>query len=126
MSQPDPKPPARVRDHMLLRRLHLTWKECAIGAEYEHEGCDWRRSLHHIHRHPRDDVQANLIMLCGSGTTGCHGRVEARDPDALEALGAVIVMRRADTLDYLIAKLGSWEAAGAWINRYLFAPSLKA
>lgn len=29
---------------------------------------------------------ANLLRLCGSGTTGCHGRIEA-EPAAAKALG---------------------------------------
>jgi hypothetical protein len=37
-------------------------------------------SLHH--RLPRsrgtDNSAANLVLLCGSGTTGCHGEVESQ------------------------------------------------
>jgi hypothetical protein len=29
-----------------------------------------------------DDVADNLVPLCGTGTTGCHGLVEARNPVA--------------------------------------------
>ena len=46
-------------------------------------------SLHHLV--PRslggDDTADNLVGLCGTGTTGCHGRVEARDPWACSLLG---------------------------------------
>jgi hypothetical protein len=47
-------------------------------------------SLHH--RRPRGmggskrldtDMPANLVLLCGSGTTGCHGYVEANRTEAL-------------------------------------------
>lgn len=31
-------------------------------------------------RRPETDLPANLVTLCGSGTTGCHGYVEA-NPD---------------------------------------------
>ncbi|MET1062470.1 MAG: hypothetical protein ABWX71_06205 [Aeromicrobium sp.] len=31
---------------------------------------------------PELNTPANLIMLCGSGTTGCHGRVESRREQA--------------------------------------------
>jgi hypothetical protein len=43
-------------------------------------------------------------MLCGSGTTGCHGRVEARDPDTLLALTRYIRRRRPDIVKYLEGK----------------------
>jgi hypothetical protein len=46
-------------------------------------------TLHHLV--PRslrgDDVAANLVSLCGTGSTGCHGRIEARDPWACTLLG---------------------------------------
>jgi hypothetical protein len=61
-----------VRDPVLLSILHRDWRECALCGQ--HRG---RLSLHHISKHPRDDVEANLVMLCGSGTTGCHGEIEA-------------------------------------------------
>lgn len=47
-------------------------------------GDDW--IAHPLNRHhliPRghgDDIDANIIPLCGSGTSGCHGLVEAHDP----------------------------------------------
>ena len=51
-------------------------------------GCWKRRTLHHIV--PRsmggDDVADNLVALCGHGTTGCHGHLEARDRTALRQL----------------------------------------
>lgn len=30
------------------------------------------------------DTKANLVTLCGSGTTGCHGHVESYRTEALE------------------------------------------
>jgi hypothetical protein len=104
---------------MLLRRLHLTWTDCAIGAEFPDTDCHWLRSLHHIHRHPRDDVQGNLIMLCGDGTRGHHGLVEARDPRTIKRLGYLVRFERPDTLRYLTAKLGDAEKVNAWLTRYL-------
>lgn len=82
----------------------------------EGERCEPINSLHHIHRHPRDDVRANLIMLCGSGTTGHHGSVTAHERWAIEALRAILRASRPDTLDYLAAKLGSPEAASEWLS----------
>lgn len=105
MAATDPKPPARVRDPHLLRRLHRIWRECAL--------CGTGRrplSLHHVSKHPRDDVQANLVMLCGSGTTGCHGRVEHHDPDAVTRLNAHL-RGRPDTVAYLASRQREWLVA---------------
>lgn len=35
-------------------------------------------------RDPRLNRPSNLILLCGSGTTGCHGEVESKRTDARE------------------------------------------
>ena len=54
-----------------MRQAHWAFDECVICG-----GIDI--SIHHIL--PRgqggDDVWENLVPLCGSGTTGCHGGVE--------------------------------------------------
>lgn len=118
--QSDPKPPARIRDGALMALLHHEWRECAL-TEYGLPACLGMspRSLHHIHRHPRDDVRANLVMLCGSGTTGCHGAIEHADPETRLALGGYLRVRRPDTVAYLRAKLGGELAADEWLGRYL-------
>jgi hypothetical protein len=114
----DAKPAERIHDSALLGVLHIRWRECVI--------CDKpigkvaRLSLHHIHRHPRDDVEANLVMVCGDGTTGCHGRIEARDPVVLRMLREHIDTR-AETIEYLDAKLGGLDPALAWLDRYVAA-----
>lgn len=36
-------------------------------------------------RDPRLNMPPNLILLCGSGTTGCHGEVESHRADARAA-----------------------------------------
>lgn len=64
-----------------------------------------------------DDVGANLMRLCGSGTTGCHGKVEARDGDTLRRVGEVIITRRGDVLDYLELKLGGEEQMRSFMLR---------
>lgn len=46
-----------------------------------------RFSLHHrrMRSHPFDGLHepSNLILLCGSGTTGCHGWVHAHPKEAM-------------------------------------------
>lgn len=108
---PDPKPAPRVRDAALLRRLHRELTECEVT------GYRWPLSLHHVSKHPRDDVRGNLVMVEGSGTTGFHGRLEARDPVALHMLGEYLVAERPDTFEYLRWRMG--ETAPAWVKRNL-------
>jgi len=112
LASPDPKPPKRIRDPELLRALHLEWRSCALC------GSTGKLSLHHIHRHPRDDVRANLVMLCGSGTTGCHGRITVNDPVVIRHLGKHLIQQRKDTIEYLGAKLGGVLAVGEWLRRF--------
>jgi hypothetical protein len=120
MSLPDPRPPRRVRDPELLRQLHILWRgECVLadGGECFEE----RYSLHHVHRHPRDDVEANLVMLCGDGTRGHHGRIEAHDRAVSVQLYVYLVRERLDTMAYLGEKLGGVVAVREWLNSQLHA-----
>lgn len=110
---PDPKPGPRIRDPGLLRTLHLRWHSCHLCGSTGHP--IGGLSLHHIHKHPRDDVEANLMMLCGSGTTGCHGDIEARVPAAMIRLARYLVARD-DFLAYLIVKLNGERAAYEWFD----------
>jgi hypothetical protein len=114
IAQPDPKGPPRVKDSVLLTILHREWRECVLCGE--HRG---KLSLHHIHKHPRDDVRPNLVMLCGDGVSGCHGAIEAGDRPTREKLGIYIVMMRLDVIQYLNAKLGGETQADAWLERNL-------
>lgn len=114
MAKPDPKPAARVRDPVLLKILHRDWRECVLCGE--HRG---RLSLHHVSKHPRDDVRENLVMLCGDGVRGCHGAIEAGGREARELLGKHIVEERPDVIEYLNQKLGEGRAA-AWLERMLY------
>lgn len=63
-------------------------------------------SFHHLV--PRslggDDVADNIVPLCGDGTRGCHGLIEARDRSALGALATALTeAERA----YIAARLGA-------------------
>lgn len=116
----DPKPPKVIKDQELLRQLHLEWQECFICMATRYQF--GRLSLHHIHKHPRDDVRGNLVMLCGDGVSGCHGKIEEGDPVTRGLFGLYLVNQRPDTMEYLAGKLGGEEQAKAWMRRYLHAP----
>ncbi len=84
--RPDPRPPKRQRASQTqwadLRQAKSP-RECRLC------GTKTGLSLHHLL--PRSlggsDVLENLCWLCGTGTTGHHGAIEARDPWACSLLG---------------------------------------
>lgn len=80
-----------------------------------------KESLHHILARdgfgpwPRgDDVPANLAPVCGDGTRGCHGKLEARDPRARARLRSALMPRN---LHYLTFKIGGVERTAAFLER---------
>ena len=53
---------------------------------------------HRIHGDRSDNRASNLVAMCGSGTTGCHGWAESHRKDAREVWGwEVSKHRRQDT-----------------------------
>jgi hypothetical protein len=115
---PDPRPPKRIKDPVLLRAIHQQGGVCALADDT----CESQLSLHHIHKHPRDDLEANLVFLCGSGTTGHHGLIEGHDKRTKERFGAYLLLKRSDFLIYLGRKLGSDEALHEWLIRLGYLP----
>ncbi len=73
-------------------------------------------SLHHVLKHPRDDVRGNLVMLCGDGVRGCHGRMEAHDPVVERLLAEHISDARPDIFEHLEWRLGH-DGAREWLRR---------
>lgn len=66
---------------------------CELCGRLLHDGTRWLGDHSHHHRRPRGmggsrdaatNTAANLLLLCGSGTTGCHGTVESDRTAALE------------------------------------------
>lgn len=107
-----------VKDPGLLSALHDEWDECALcGVSVG------KLSLHHILKHPRDDLRGNLVMLCGHGTAGCHGFIESHSSEHKGMLGLYIVEYRPDTIAYLDWRLGGLEAVEEWLQRTLGVPS---
>jgi hypothetical protein len=108
----------RIVDPELMRQAHWAFDECVICG-----GIDI--SIHHII--PRggwcnvlgDDVWENLVPLCGSGTHGCHGGVEAGLDSVCHALGRYVVEERPDTMEYLLQKFDTVEARGEFLRRSL-------
>ena len=104
----DPKPEARRKatpeEWTRLRRAKLG--PC--------RGCPSPRlgfpptTLHHVVSKSLggDDIEENLIPLCGSGTTGCHGIMETH-PTGWQAVAVRIRHRfQPDELRYVLATKG--------------------
>jgi len=83
-------------------------EQVAERSEGQCENCyyslHWSASLHH--RTPRGmggtrrtdiNLPSNLLYVCGSGTTGCHGWIESQRTDAM-ALG-LLVPRTSNPVD---------------------------
>ena len=60
---------------------------CEICGRLLHDGTMWTQAYSVHHRRPRGmggttdpsaNTPANLMLLCGTGTTGCHGYLESR------------------------------------------------
>lgn len=106
---PDPKPrrrlvlpPASYRS--LVKTMLLRHRDCELCGKRRSE------SAHHTVAKGQggDDVAENLTMLCGSGTTGCHGEVE----HGREARSRLRRKLRAEVVAYVIERKGH-----AWLNR---------
>ena len=100
--RPDPRAPKRIKadQNEWLRLRAEKLGPCRLCHSFDSP------TLHHILSKSLggDDVAANLVPLCGSGTTGCHGKVEARDPWARTLLGERL---KAAELAYVIGKKGA-------------------
>lgn len=123
--EPDPKPARRKRkqirhvDPQATTRAVLREPRCVLCPNPSATG-------HHVI--PRggpyygDDVPENIVAVCGSGTTGCHGEIEARREWALRSLGEYLATRRPDTIAYVREKLARGnapDAGDAWLERHL-------
>jgi len=125
---PDPKPAPRIRNPVALARARLLWDECAACGAPPANG-------HHVL--PKgspwfgDDVEANIVMVCGTGTFRCHGALHGNpyvahsgqrwtQNEVRAAVGAFILAHRDDTVEYVLTKLG-WTAGRQYLRTHYFA-----
>lgn len=110
---PDFRPSKRVKNPQALKDKHTAGCFCVLN-------CGAKGSVHHVLPRSQggDDLAANLVCLCGSGTTGHHGKVEAADTPTLVLLGEHLLLERPDTIGYIKAKLGEQEGV-EWLRRRL-------
>jgi hypothetical protein len=105
----DPRSRRRIRKPEAVLRKLLSERECRACGKPASNG-------HHLvpkgSPHFGDDVEDNVIPLCGSGTTGCHGRVHAWDMEARRAIGARL---SESEVGYVRHRLGR-EAGDEWLR----------
>lgn len=117
---PHPKPerrkgnaPIRIRYTGAVLRKCLRERECRRCGYAAGSG-------HHIvpkgSPHFGDDVEENVVPLCGSGTTGCHGEVERHVEAACREVGAKL---RDDEIAYVLRKLGPFVGR-AFLRTYYY------
>jgi hypothetical protein len=133
----DPKQGKRIVDTTAVRRALLTYPYCAACGRPA-------GSAHHVIQkgapHFGDDVIANIVGLCGTGTMRCHGAyhgspyyhalpgllngradtIERRDTEwVARRIGKHLLAARSDVIEYVIGKLGV-EFAAVYLNRFYY------
>lgn len=65
-------------------------------------------SLHHVISKSLggDDCEENSVSVCGSGTTGHHGLLEAHDPETCRAFAAAVQQYDDAAYAYAVSTLG--------------------
>jgi hypothetical protein len=109
-AQPDPKTPARIVNPSAGYAKLRHEQRCRLCRRTFWRGLGLTR--HHLIPKGQggDDVEANIVPLCGDGTRGCHGLVE-RSRNARAQLRHRL---HADEVAYGVAKVG----AGRFDRRY--------
>lgn len=111
--------PATVR--LIVDRDQGTCARCGAGVDPSRRGVGW--SIHHRRprgmggsRDPQVSSPVNGVVLCGSGTTGCHGWVEANREDA-RLMGWLVPQWR-NPAEVPVRHHGhgwAWPRANAWV-----------
>jgi hypothetical protein len=138
--QPDPKADPRIIDRDATKRTLVMYPECLACGGPASNG-------HHVLPVGRgqtgDDVSANIIGYCGTGTMGCHGSfhgnpytvsgrrydpktqlwlmgVERRDREwVTRRTGERLPDERPDVIEYVLDKLGD-EPGRAYLERVYY------
>jgi 5-methylcytosine-specific restriction endonuclease McrA len=104
------KPQANKRtDASPARKAEIHAKKC---RECRLCGTTFCVNAHHLIPRSLGGIwtESNIVGLCGSGTTGCHGLVEARNRTACHVLRTTLTDAE---YSYLVSKKGE-----DWLERY--------
>lgn len=116
--KPDPKPVTsggigRPKPKSRRRASKAEWAELyalkigpCVVCRFLGRKQELRSSLHHVIAKSLggEDVPENLVPVCGDGTTGDHGLLEAHDPETCQVFLAAV--RRFDPEAYRYALVG--------------------
>jgi 5-methylcytosine-specific restriction endonuclease McrA len=113
---PIPRPSRRVRDSQAGFQKVAYEGKCricrkpAVHGMPGVEGSWWGLTRHHLVPRSQggDDIDDNLVPLCGDGVSGCHGDVEAYRPGARHSLRIALTRQE---VEYVTAKKGR-----AWLD----------
>lgn len=103
--------------HAFYEREQEACFVCRRGLRWEGRGIEW--SAHH--RKPKgaggtSDHRiasiANCLIVCGSGTTGCHGRIERNREVALRV--GLLIPTNATTEEFSPAAVRVRRSDGSW------------
>lgn len=116
---PPARKPIREVDRTMTTRACLEWRTCPCGQP--------SATGHHILARGApyfgDDVLSNILPLCGSGTTGCHGDIENEDMETRKMVGRHIRAERPDIVTYVQEKLGKRKGDDFLRRRFYAARS---
>ena len=104
----DPKPARRIVDPAAGRDKVLLEGRCRV--------CGRTWGLNRAHLVPKgqrgDDVDSNIVPLCGSGTTGCHGKLTDHSNGWLVVAAILRENLTPDERRYVLRKKGA-----DWLDR---------
>lgn len=107
-----PKTRKKYRRIVASRKQWEALREERIGGcllcQWLNETQAFPSSLHHVVPRDRfgDDIAENLVPLCGGGTTGHHGLIEAGDHEACRAFAEMLPHFAEDSYAYATTKMG--------------------
>ena len=125
----------RIVEPAFLRAALIRYPECAACG-------DPAANAHHVipkgYRPPGDDLIQNIVGLCGTGTSKCHGAfhgnpyvvrtpvgtggsmwMERRTSEWVkERIGEHLLAERPDVIEYVESRLG--DAAWYFLGRYYY------
>jgi hypothetical protein len=110
----DPRPPKRIVDRKAgVEKLRREARCRACGRSPSGHLLDALNRAHLVSRgQGGDDVDANIVPLCGSGTSGCHGALTDHRPGWEATAAKLRSSLRPDELEYILSKKGQ-----DWLER---------
>lgn len=97
--------PAKVRK-ALYERAGNSCERCGVSNAYTYSAHHRRPRGMGGSSDPATDTLTNLVLLCGSGTTGCHGWTESQRTESY--VSGYLVRQSNDPADEPIVYRGQW------------------